>query len=156
MSGFQANCPVRDGYLDGSTYRSGPASAWILLPATVNVSPSIGRIVKDIAYPHTVCFAPDHPVRGWTKHGSNRQWQLVCAQKAHYAACALQLPELDEDEVQARLNLFIRIKDDGACSVVHKSGGQRQAQFAACRFLTPSLMKAHPDLVKLRLTHDAG
>jgi len=68
----------------------------------------------------------------------------------------LQLPELGEDEVQACLQLFVRIKDDGATSVVSKPSGQRQAQFAACRFLTLALMKAHPDLVKLCLTHDAG
>ena len=37
-----------------------------------------------------------------------------------------------------------------------KSSGQRQAQFAARRFLTLSLMKPHPDLVKLGLAHDAG
>jgi hypothetical protein len=68
----------------------------------------------------------------------------------------LQLPELGEDEVEPRLHLFVRIKDDGPAPVVSKSSGQRQAQFAACRFLTLSLMKAHPDLVKLGLAHDAG
>lgn len=68
----------------------------------------------------------------------------------------MQLPELGEDEVEARLHLFVRIKDDGPAPVVSKSSGQRQAQFAACRFLTLSLMKAHPDLVKLGLAHDAG
>ena len=40
---------------------------------------------------------------------------------------------LAEDEVQARLHLFIRIKDDGPAPVVSKSSGQRQAQCAACR-----------------------
>ena len=50
----------------------------------------------------------------------------------------------------------MRLTDDGPAPVVSKSSGQRQAQFAACRFLTLSLMKAHPDLVKLSLAHDAG
>jgi hypothetical protein len=52
--------------------------------------------------------------------------------------------------------LLHRIEDDQAGSVMSEPGGQRQAQFTSRRFLAFTLMKAHPNLVKLRLAHDAG
>ena len=68
----------------------------------------------------------------------------------------MQLPEFGKDEVQACLHFLIGIEDDGACSIISKPRRQRQTQFASRRFLPLPLMKAHPDLVKFRLAHDAG
>ena len=95
-------------------------------------------------------------MRGRSEQWSHWQRQSVRAQKAHHAACALQLPELGKDQEQTCLHFFIRIEDDGARSVMSKPGRQRQAEFASRRFLALTLMEAHPDLVKLRLAHDAG
>src|SRR5207245_867602 len=95
----------------------------------------------------TVGLAPDHLVRRRPEQRSDRQRQPARAQKAHHATCALQLPELGEDEVQARLHFFVRVENDGTCPVIDKPGGQREVEFAARRFLPLALMKAHPDLV---------
>src|SRR6266480_2762330 len=73
VSGVEANRPVRNRHLDCSRHRSRPASARILLPTTVNVSPSIGRILKNITNPRTIGFSPDHLMRIWSEHRSN--WQ---------------------------------------------------------------------------------
>ena len=127
VGSLQADRPVRDRHLDGSPNRSGAASDRILLPTTVNISPSIGRIVQDIAHPCAVSLAPDHLVRGRSEQGPHRQRQSVGAQKAHHAARALQLPELGEDEVQARLHFFVRIEDDRAGAVIDEPGRQRLA-----------------------------
>ena len=156
VSGLQANRPVSDRHLDGSPTRSGSASARILLPTAVDIGPSIGGILKDIANPRTIGFPPDHIVRRRSEQRSNRQRQSTRTQEAHDTACALQLPELGKDQEQTRLHFFIGIEDDRACAVMSEPGGQRQAQFAPCRLLALTLMKAHPDLVKLCLAHDAG
>jgi hypothetical protein len=81
---------------------------------------------------------------------------IARTQEPHDTACTLQFPELGEDEEQTRLHFFIRIENDHAASIMSKSGRQRQSQFASCRFLPLPLMKAHSDLMKLRLAHDAG
>src|SRR5215204_2959832 len=156
MSSLQANRPVRDCHLDGSHERSRSASARILLPTAVNVSPSIGRIVKDIAHARAVGLSPDHLMRRRPEQRSNRQRQPARAQKAHHPTCALQLPELGKDEVKAGLHLVVRVEHNGACPVVDEPGRQRQAELAARCFLPLALMEAHPDLMKLRLTHDSG
>lgn len=112
--------------------------------------------MKDITNPHAVGIPPDHLVRERSEHRPDRQQQPVPAQVAHRAACALQLPEFGEDEIQTRLNFLIGIEDHGARSVISEPRRKRQAQFAACRFLPLPLMQAHTDLVEFCLTHDAG
>src|SRR5947209_19665255 len=47
VSGVEANRPTLNCHLDRSRQRSRQASARILLPAAINVRPSIGRILKD-------------------------------------------------------------------------------------------------------------
>lgn len=107
-------------------------------------------------HPCAVGLSPDHLVWGRSKQRPNRQWQSVSAQKAHHAACTLQLPELGEDELQSCLHFFVRMENDGACAVIGEAAGERQAEFAARRLLALALMKTHSDLVKLCLTHDPG
>jgi len=63
VSGFQANRPIRDSHLGGSPNRTAAALARVLLPATVNLSPSIGRILKNAANPCAVSVAPDDIAR---------------------------------------------------------------------------------------------
>ena len=62
VSGFQANCPIRDCYLDGSPNRTAAALARVLLPTAINIGPSIGWILKNAANACTVGVAPDHIV----------------------------------------------------------------------------------------------
>lgn len=112
--------------------------------------------MQDIAYPCAVCLSPDHLVRERSKQWPHRQRQSVGAQKAHHGPCALQFPELGEDQVQTCLHFFIRIENDGAGAVIGEPSRQRQPEFAARRFLALALMKAHPNLMKLSLAHDPG
>jgi hypothetical protein len=81
--------------------------------------------VQDIMHPCAVGLSPDHLVRGRSMQRPNRQWQSVSAQKAHHAACTLQLPELGEDQVEACLHFFIRMENDGACAIIGEAAGQR-------------------------------
>src|SRR6266480_2254393 len=74
----------------------------------------------------------------------------------HHTAGTLQLPELREDQFEARLHFLIGIENDCACPIMSQAGRERQTQFAARRFLTLPLMQAHSDLVEFRLAHDAG
>src|SRR6266550_3791980 len=73
----------------------------------------------------------------------------------HHTAGTLQLPELREDQFEARLHFLIGIENDCACPIMSQAGRERQTQFAARRFLTLPLMQAHSDLVEFRLAHDA-
>jgi hypothetical protein len=126
VSGLQANRPISDCDLDSSPTRSGSASARILLPAAVDIRPSIGRILKNIANPRTIGFPPDDIVRRRSEDRSDRQRQSTRAQKAHDTACALQFPELDKDEEQTCLHFFIGIEGNHTRSVMSEPGGQRQ------------------------------
>src|ERR1700683_4622197 len=112
VSSLQANRPVSDCHLDGSSPRSRSASARILLPTAVDIGPSIRRILKNIANPRTIGFPPDHIMRRRSKDRSDRQRQSAPAQEAHDTACALQFPELGKNEEQTCLNFFIGIEDD--------------------------------------------
>src|SRR3984893_4882857 len=127
VSGLQANRPVSDCHLDGSSPRSRSASARILLPTAVDIGPSIRRILKNIANPRTIGFPPDNIVRGRPEDRSDRQRQSACAQETHDTARALQLPELGKNEEQTCLHFLVGIEDDHAGSVMSKPGGQWQA-----------------------------
>src|SRR5260370_4220772 len=72
VSGLQANRPISDCHLDGSPRRSRSASARILLPTAINVRPGIGRILKNIANPRTIGFAPDDIMRRRAQDPSDR------------------------------------------------------------------------------------
>jgi hypothetical protein len=54
------------------------------------------------------------------------------------------------------LHLLIGIEDNYARSIVGKPRWQGQPQFAPRGLLALPLVKAHPKLMQLRLTHDAG
>src|ERR1700682_66051 len=131
VSGLQANRPVSDCHLDGSPRRSQSTSARILLPAAIDVSPSIGRILKNVTNPRTVGLTPEDIMRRRSEDRSDWQWQPARAQEAHDTACDLQLPELGRDEEQALLHFFIGIEGDRACSVISEPRRQRQAQFTS-------------------------
>jgi hypothetical protein len=95
-------------------------------------------------------------VRGRPEQGPHRERQAVGAQIAHHGPRALEFAELGEDEPEARLDLFVRVQDDRARAVMGQSSREGQAQLAPCRFLALALVEAHPDLMQLRLAHDAG
>ena len=78
------------------------------------------------------------------------------AQLAHDGLGALQLAELVEHEPQPRLHLLVRVQHDPAPRRLDQPRRQRQAQLATRRLLPLALVQAHPDLVQLRLAHDAG
>jgi hypothetical protein len=53
-------------------------------------------------------------VRCRAEQRANRQQQVIRSQIAHHAARALELRELGEDKLQARLDLLVGIADDRA------------------------------------------
>ncbi len=156
MSGVEANRPIRDRYLDRSRQRSRPASARILLPAAINIRPSITRILKDIKDACTIWRTPDDLVWSWSKQRPNRQGQSIPVQVTHHTARALQFPEFGKHQMKTGPHLLIRIENNCARSIVGEPGRQRQPQFAARRLLAFPLVQAHPKLMQLRLAHDAG
>src|SRR5271170_933304 len=129
VGGLQANRPISDRHFDGSPRQTRSASARILLPTAIDIRPSIGRILKNIANPRTVGFTPDDIMRRRSEDRSDRQRQSARAQEAHDTACALQFPELGKDEQQTRLHFFIGIEGDRARAVISEPSRQRQAQF---------------------------
>ena len=63
VSRLQATRPIRERHFDGSRHRPRAASARVLLPPTVNIRPSIGGILKNMANPRAVRVPPDHFMR---------------------------------------------------------------------------------------------
>src|SRR5215217_7284485 len=60
----QTHLPLGDGDLHGSgACRPRPMPAWILAPAPIDVGPSIGRVLEDVAHPRAVSLVPDNLVR---------------------------------------------------------------------------------------------
>lgn len=68
----------------------------------------------------------------------------------------MKLAEFGEDQAEPRLHLLIGIENDLARAAMRQSGGNGKAQLTTRCLLTLSLMEALPDLVQLRLAHDAG
>jgi hypothetical protein len=101
------------------------------LPTAVDIGPSISGILKNIANPRAVGFAPDNIMSARTEDRTDRQRQAVRPQKAHYGSSALQLPQLGEDELETGLHLFIGIENDRSRAVVGEPGRQWQAEFTA-------------------------
>ena len=112
-------------------------------------------MLQDLQHPEAVGRHPDHLVRRQTAHRAHRQHHAVALQVAHHRPGVLQFPEPGEYEMQSRLHLLVRVDDDGPVAVVDEAGRQRQAELAAHRLLPLALVQAHPDLVELRLAHDA-
>src|SRR5215212_6114545 len=157
VGGLQAHLPLGDGDLRGSdTRRPRPAPARIRAPTAVDIGPSIGWVLEDVAHPRAVGLAPDNLVRSRPEQRAYRQRQAVGTKVAHHGPRALQLAELGEDKPEARLDLFVRVQDDRAGAVMGQSGREGQAQLAPGRLLALALMQAHSELMQLRLAHDAG
>ena len=95
-------------------------------------------------------------MRGRPADRAHRQGEVVPAQLAHDGLGALQLAELVEHEPQPRLHLLVRVQRDPAPRRLGQPRRQRHAQLAARRLLPLALVQAHPDLVQLRLAHEAG
>ena len=91
----QANRPfARATLVVAGALRVGTGSA---PPATIDVSPGVGRVVQNLVDPCAVGFAPQHLVRHRAVQGTNRQRQVVGPQIAHHPARAPQLGEFGED-----------------------------------------------------------
>jgi hypothetical protein len=132
----QTHLPLGDGDLHGSgACRPRPMPAWILAPAPVDVGPSIGRVLEDVAHPRAVSLTPDNLVRGGPKQGAHRQRQTMGPKVAHHGPRALEFAEFGEDESETRLHLFVRVQDDRAGAVMGQSSRDGQAQLAPRRFL---------------------
>ena len=117
---------------------------------------SIGRILKNAEHSGAIGLTPYHLMRRRADEGAHRQWQIVLSQVAHHGPCTVKLAEFGEDQAEPRLHLLIGIENDLARAIMCQTSGKRKAQLAACRFLTLTLMETLPDLVQLRLAHDAG
>src|SRR3954454_25166246 len=84
VRGSQTHLPLGDRDLRGSgACRPRPTPVWILAPTSVDVDPSIGRALKDVARPRAVRLAPDNLVRSAPKQGAHRQRQAIGAEVAH-------------------------------------------------------------------------
>src|SRR5215210_1122629 len=65
VGGLQAHLPLGDGDLRGcDARRPRPTPARIRAPTAVDVGPSIGWVLEDVAHPRAVGLAPDNRVRG--------------------------------------------------------------------------------------------
>src|SRR3954454_14792747 len=150
----QADRPLAEGDLGRRRACAAPPAHRIGPPATVDVSPGIGGVVQNVVDARAVGFTPQHLVRRRAAQRPNRQRQVVGLQIAHHPACALQLGEFGENQLQAGLHLLIGIADDRPGAVVGQPGRQGNPQLATGRFLALALMQAQADLVQLGFTHD--
>ena len=103
--------------------------------------------MQDIADLTGARLPPDDLVGRRTNQRPNRKAKGVMAQIKHDGACALQLTELGEHQVQPRLNFLVRVEDDLAASVMRQPPGKRRTKLAPRRFLKLALMQAHANLV---------
>jgi hypothetical protein len=67
-----------------------------------------------------------------------------------------QFLEFGKHQPQALLDLLIRVQNDAATTFLAQAGRQRQTELAPGGFLPLALVKADPDLVQFRFTHDPG
>src|SRR6185437_4305535 len=127
---------------------------WVWAPPAVNVGTSIGWVLQDLGHTRAVRWLPNKVVRRGTVKRPYRQKQVAAPQVTHHGLGAAQLAELGEYHAQSLLHLLVRIEGDAAVAIMDQSRRKRQPQFAACRLLAFSLMKADLDLMQFRFAHD--
>lgn len=157
MGSLKANLPVSDGDLGRPRAIDAMANPPAFHPpAAIHIRPGIGRILENTEHARTICLTPHHIVRRRTEEWAHRQWQIVLSQVSHHGPRTVKLAELGEDQAEPRLHLLVGIENDLARAAMRQSGGNGNAWLATRRLLTLALMEALPDLVQLRLSHDAG
>ena len=156
MGVAQAHRPVLDRDPDRrGVGRAGTAPGGIPPAPSPDIGPGVRWMPQDLQHPEAVGRHPDHLVRCRPAHRPHRQHHAMALQVAHHGPGVLQFPEPGEHQAQPRLHLLVRVEDDGAVAVVGETGRQREAELSPRRFLPLALMQARPDLVQLRLAHEA-